>query len=259
MYNKIFTKILDSSIWLESDTTRIVWFTFLASMDEDGVALFASIPNLAHRARVSLQAAEEAIKILESPDKHSSDPDNEGRRIERIPGGWVVLNAEKYRNLVTRVMIREKTRLRVAKYRAKQNGIDVTPCNAETRKGNDDVTESYTRARAEGEEFPPPVFEKLIRPLYRKTGEAMIKDAEKEIKQIEDNPKAWIWELNNYTAEFIEEITKEAKQGWQDKVEKVKSSMDNYHKKKLRKKSAMVIDAWKQRIVEIRKAINGVK
>jgi hypothetical protein len=43
MYNKLFTKILDSTIWLENDATRLVWITFLAVMDEDGfVALSAS-------------------------------------------------------------------------------------------------------------------------------------------------------------------------------------------------------------------------
>jgi hypothetical protein len=41
MYNRLFTKILDSSIWLEADTTRIVWITMLASMDEDGFAPFS--------------------------------------------------------------------------------------------------------------------------------------------------------------------------------------------------------------------------
>ena len=40
MYNKLFTKILDSSIWLAPDSARIVWLTFLAAMDEDGVVRF---------------------------------------------------------------------------------------------------------------------------------------------------------------------------------------------------------------------------
>jgi hypothetical protein len=34
MYNKLFTKILDSSIWLENHATVRVWITLLASMDE---------------------------------------------------------------------------------------------------------------------------------------------------------------------------------------------------------------------------------
>lgn len=140
MYNKLFAKILDSSIWLESDTTRIVWFTLLAAMDQDGFALFASPKNLAHRARVSLESTEEALRCLEGEDESSSDPDNEGRRVERVPGGWMVLNSQKYQQLVTREVARVKGRERVAKHRAKKRGNapvtvangSVTPSDAET-------------------------------------------------------------------------------------------------------------------------------
>lgn len=148
MYNKLFTKILDSSIWLEPTTTRIVWLTFLAAMDEDGYCQFASIPNLAHRARVSLEEATEAVRCLESPDPHSSDPDNAGRRIERVPGGWIILNSPKYKELVTRAISREQTRLRVAKHRTakKSCNADETPCNACVTHANDLVTPSETGA-----------------------------------------------------------------------------------------------------------------
>lgn len=118
MYNKLFSKILDSSIWLAPDPHRLVWITILAAMDEDGNIFFASVANLAARARVALSDATEAVKAFESPDVDSADPDNEGRRIERFPGGWHVLNAHKYRALVNKAIIREQTRERVAKHRA---------------------------------------------------------------------------------------------------------------------------------------------
>src|ERR1700761_6760519 len=97
MYNKLFTKILDSSIWLEDHATVRVWVTLIAAMDEDGFCPFASPRNLAQRACVSMPEVEKAIKCFESPDEYSSDPDNEGRRLERVPGGWIVLNAGKFR------------------------------------------------------------------------------------------------------------------------------------------------------------------
>ena len=146
MYNKIFTKILDSSIWLEPDATRIVWLTCIAAMDEDGFAAFAGIPNLARRANVSLRAAEVAVARLEGPDPDSSDPDHEGRRIERIPGGWLVLNAAKYRELVTRVASREANRLRVQRHRQrKRDG------NGLTRNGNGSVMQSEAVSEAEAD------------------------------------------------------------------------------------------------------------
>ncbi len=122
MYNRLFTKILDSSIWLEPDSTRIVWFTFLAAMNEDGFAHFSAPENLAARARVSLAKVKRAIEVLEGPDANSENPDNEGRRIERVPGGWMVLNAGQYREKFSREIEREQTRLRVQKHRAKQSG-----------------------------------------------------------------------------------------------------------------------------------------
>jgi len=153
MYNKLFTKILDSSIWLESTPTRLVWITMIAAMDEDGMCQFASVANLAHRARVTKEEAESAIACLESEDVDSSDPENEGRRIERVPGGWIVLNARKYRELVTREVVKEKTRARVARFREKK------ACNAGvthvkrsvTPSETDTDTQAEAKAKAEAE------------------------------------------------------------------------------------------------------------
>ena len=118
MYVKIFSKILDSSIWMESHQTRIVWFTMLAAMDEDGFAPFACAQNLAHRARVTDAECADALRVLEGPDANSSDPANEGRRVERVHGGWRVLNAQKYRDIATKEHMRESNRDRQRKSRA---------------------------------------------------------------------------------------------------------------------------------------------
>ena len=93
MYNKLFTKILDSSIWLETNPTRIVWITMIAAMDEQGFVSMASVQNLARRANVPEAEAAGAVKVLESPDSVQPDQENEGRRIERVEGGWMVLGA----------------------------------------------------------------------------------------------------------------------------------------------------------------------
>jgi hypothetical protein len=139
MYNKLFTKILDSSIWLAPDPHRLVWITLLAAMDEDGNAMFACVDNVAARARVNVEDAESAIKAFEAPDRKSGDPENEGRRIERFPGGWHVLNAHKYRSQVTKAIIREQTRVRVAEYRAR---------NAKVTQANEPVAPSVSLSKA---------------------------------------------------------------------------------------------------------------
>jgi len=156
MYNKLFTKILDSSIWLESMPTRIVWLTIIAAMDEHGFAQFASVANIAHRARVSVEEADAAITCLESPDPNSSDPDNDGRRVERVPGGWLVLNAEKHRTMVTKVVIQERTRERVRRHRERKTAQPVTDGNASVTLGNKTYgsvtpSEAVSEARSEAE------------------------------------------------------------------------------------------------------------
>ena len=140
MYNKLFTKILDSSIWLEMTPTRIVWITLLAAMDQDGYAHFSAIENLALRARVTTEEARVAVDCFLNPDPNSEDQEHEGRRVERIPGGFIVLNAAKYRELVTSAVNREKVRERVKKHRAKHRSSE--QCNAH-------VTQSEAEAEAE--------------------------------------------------------------------------------------------------------------
>jgi hypothetical protein len=128
MYNKLFTKILDSSIWLEDAPTRIVWITLIAAMDQDGYAHFSALENLAIRARVSVEQAQKAIECFTAPDPNSGNPDNEGRRVERVPGGFFILNAEHHRQMMNRTIEREQTRIRVARHRAKNVTPDtVTP------------------------------------------------------------------------------------------------------------------------------------
>jgi hypothetical protein len=145
MYNKLFSKIVTSSIWLEPTPTRMIWITFLALMDEDGFAPVASVANLAHTARIDLEDATKAVQILESPDENSGDKDNDGRRIERVPGGWMVLNAKKYRDIVTRTVAREKTRERVRRHRERKTcNADVTPANVHVTQ-----SEAYTEADTE--------------------------------------------------------------------------------------------------------------
>lgn len=145
MYNKLYTKILDSSIWLEPNPTRIVWITFLAAMDEDGFAQFSSVRNLANRAMVTAEDAEAAVATLEAPDAESASKDHDGRRIERVPGGWMVLNAGLYRDIVTRTEKLRLNRERVAKHRAKKKAGNAA-CNAPVMQ-----SESYAGSDAESE------------------------------------------------------------------------------------------------------------
>jgi hypothetical protein len=152
MYNRLFYSILDSSIWLEPTPTRIVWITLLAAMDEDGFAKFSAIENLASRARVTIDECKEAVRVLTSPDINSGNPDNEGRRLERVPGGFMVCNAVTHRNVCTREHRRDLVRDRVKRYRERQKSLQLNSqdskqlqnCNAPSvTKALPNVTPEY--------------------------------------------------------------------------------------------------------------------
>lgn len=158
MYNKIFTRILFSSIWTETYSTRIVWVTFLAAMDEDGVVHLATPKNVAALAQVTVEEADAAIAILEGPDPLSSNSEHDGRRIERIPGGWIVLNAKLYRDMAKRDQIRQLTAERVRRHRASQQPESThavtggnAPVTQPKRSANGSVTASEAGSEAGSE------------------------------------------------------------------------------------------------------------
>ena len=96
-YSKLFSSIVTSSIWGENDKTLRVWLAMLALTDASGV-VEGSIPGFAHVARVTIPEMEAAVECLTSPDPYSRTPDHEGRRIEVVPGGWLILNYQAYRD-----------------------------------------------------------------------------------------------------------------------------------------------------------------
>lgn len=126
---KLHGSILDSSVWGLSHPTRIVWLTMLAMADEHGV-VSASVDGLARRAVVTIEECQHALASFLGPDPMSRDGGT-GERIEKVPGGWLVLNHANYRDRQTRQQILAAAR--VAKHRKKVardrgvTGNDVTP------------------------------------------------------------------------------------------------------------------------------------
>lgn len=128
-YTKLHASILDSSVWLTDKETRLVWITMLAMADQDGV-VNASVGGLAHRARVTHEECQAALDVFMKPDPDSRDGTT-GERIEKVPGGWLVLNHANYRDIRTREQI--ATAARVKRYRESRvtvTGNDVTRSNA---------------------------------------------------------------------------------------------------------------------------------
>lgn len=185
MYVKLFQAILYSSIWDEDSDTRVVWITLLVLADEDGFVRTTD-NALAMMARVTHVTLCNALRVLEAPDPQSGSPDFEGRRIEKVDGGYMILNYIRHKETMTKAEQREQVRRRVAAYRGRQKesqkGDDVTQCNA-CNDCNDTHTHTHTHkieegappcnADVTGEKTPVPILgtntsENLLLQTYQK-------------------------------------------------------------------------------------------
>lgn len=152
-YTKLASSILTSTLWMESDHTRIVWFALMAMADKNG-EVSASIPGLANIARVPLESCRVAIARFLSPDPDSRTKTDEGRRIEEIRGGWALVNHAEYRENASsddkaRKAAERQQRVRDRVSRDEKSHASVTPRHAK----NDSVTPK-SRLKSHAEAFP---------------------------------------------------------------------------------------------------------
>ncbi len=133
-YTKLFEQILESTVWCEPDSTRVVWITMLAMSDKSGEVL-ASVPGLAKRAMVPVEDVRSALTCFLSPDPDSRTKDYEGRRIAEIDGGWQLLNHEKYRDLLDSEAEKERKRKWWEQHRGKGSKLDAPSGNSQNLDG----------------------------------------------------------------------------------------------------------------------------
>mgnify|MGYP001614271764 CR=1 FL=1 len=116
----LFSKIVDSSLWCEPDFVVKVFITLLAKKDADHVVRGSAF-NIACWAKKTEAEVLAALKVLAAPDKKRLEPQLfEGRRIEKVEGGWLVLNGQAYQDLMRGVNRREYKRVKQAEYRVKR-------------------------------------------------------------------------------------------------------------------------------------------
>lgn len=118
-WTPLFQQIVASSIWSAPDHVRIAWVTLLAITPRDGVAPITA-GGLARMANITREQAEDALNVLSSPDEDTLTQKNEGRRIERVAGGWKLLNWHDYRDKAKAAMVREQNREAQARWRESQ-------------------------------------------------------------------------------------------------------------------------------------------
>ena len=132
-WSPLWSKIVDSSIWSEPDTVRIVFVTMLALKDSDHVVRCSAF-QLGQRAKKTEKEVIAALKVLAAPDRKRLEPQpHDGRRVKRVEDGWLMLNGEEYRKKVSEEM--RKARIRRAqttfrhKHKKPEPGQDGKPAS----------------------------------------------------------------------------------------------------------------------------------
>jgi hypothetical protein len=96
-YGTIHDSILGSSlIQNEVVETRYFFLMMVAIKNSQGI-VYGTAASLARLFNVDVEIAEQAIKALEAPDAESRTPDDNGCRIRKVQGGWLVVNHKQYR------------------------------------------------------------------------------------------------------------------------------------------------------------------
>jgi hypothetical protein len=182
-YVKLFSSITESTIWCEDDQTRILWITMLAIADRRGY-IMASIPGLANRARLPLPAVRKALAKFIAPDPDSSTDEHEGRRIEKLQGGWRLLNYDKYRDIKDDDDRREYMRGYMREYRGSVDSV-----NTSVNTVNTDVNTSLTLVSPSEAESEADKKSKAMRTFVRPSLEEVRLYCQERKNQID--PQKW--------------------------------------------------------------------
>lgn len=148
-YTKLFSELVASSIWDEDDKTRIVWITMLALKDRAHFVR-GTLKYLALAARMSDQECKKALDTLSAPDPQSRTTDHEGRRIKVVPGGWEILNGEKYSKMLSLAERQEYNRQKQAEYRKRNKSLKYqAQCDGAKQAIKDGLQEASERESAD--------------------------------------------------------------------------------------------------------------
>lgn len=139
----------------------------LALKRRDGV-VYASVPGLASRANVPLADTQAALKCFMTPDPFSRTKEHEGRRIEEVDGGWLVLNASKFDKIRSIEERREYMKNFMADKRAAEKLAivsNVSP-NSSSSTTSSKEDQEHGKKAASSTDDPPPCPVAQIVELY---------------------------------------------------------------------------------------------
>jgi hypothetical protein len=92
----------------------------MAIKDADHICRFSAY-QIGRKARKTEAETLEALRVLSNPDTKRLEPqDYDGRRIEKVEDGWLILNGQKYRDKVSEEMRKARNRKAQANWRERQ-------------------------------------------------------------------------------------------------------------------------------------------
>lgn len=147
-WTPIFSTLVDSSVWLESDLVCKVWVTMLALKNRDQVVPFNAF-QLGRKCNKDEAEVLEALKVLSSPDTKRLEPQAfEGRRIEKVDGGWRILNGKFYEDHMRALNRRSYKAEKQAEYRKPANrGAEAAFVNAADERSQDQILDEERAAK----------------------------------------------------------------------------------------------------------------
>ncbi len=166
---KLDCGIIHSSLWAEDSDTKICWITLLLLADATGFVR-AAASAIAREAGIPAEVARRALDLFQSADDESRTPDNEGKRIEKVDGGYHVLNYEKYRERDYTAALRQK------RFREKHKNNSVTHVTKRVMSRRVTHAEAEAEAEADKKKRRPLSLAELVD--YAKTRGITRSDAE---------------------------------------------------------------------------------
>lgn len=238
-FAKLDSGIVDSTLWMKPHDALRVWIALLAKSDSYGVVRIAA-PALAHQCFLKPERLAQIMSEFCSPDPDSRTPDHDGRRLQAIEGGWLILNYLRYRDMMQRKAASHAERQ--AKYREKIKVRDARVTVRVTGDTEADSREQIAESRSKRTTLPKATalaemeFDVIWSVCAKKVGKAKAKKAYLRLRKAGQLPDATVVRDALQRLQLTEQWTKQGRQyqphleawlnrgGWDDEIPKTNGS-----------------------------------
>ena len=126
----------------------------LVMADSEGV-IMSTVKGVALLARKTVPETEASLEKLMAPDPATLTAEFEGRRLEKVEGGWRILNAGKYRQRLSLEERREYWRKRQSEFRQRRMKASKTMAMRQVMNENLEAQRAAEQELAADDAGPP--------------------------------------------------------------------------------------------------------